>query len=50
MIDGKEPEGHISSQHEQLAVGDIQHLHHPEDQGEAYGGQPIKATDEDAKN
>ena len=37
-------------QHQQLTVGDIQHLHHPEDEGKPYGCQAIKASNEDAKN
>ena len=50
MIEGEEPESRISPQHQQLTVGDIQHLHHPEDEGKPYGCQAIKASNEDAKN
>jgi hypothetical protein len=50
MIEGEEPESRISPQHQQLTVGDIQHPHHPEDEGKPYGCQAIKASDEDAKN
>jgi hypothetical protein len=50
MIEGEEPEGGISSKHQQLPVGDIQHLHHPEDKGKPYGCQPIKASHKNTEN
>jgi hypothetical protein len=50
MIEGEEPESRISPQHQQLTMGDIQHLHHPEDQGKPHCRKPIKAPDEDAEN
>ena len=49
MIEGEEPESRITAQHQQLAMSDVQHLHHPEDQRKPYCRQSVKASDEDAK-
>ena len=50
MIEREKPEGRVSSQHQQLAVGDIQHLHHPEDERKPNCRKAVKASDEDAED
>src|SRR5665647_1313737 len=37
--EGPHPEGCIHGQHEELAVGEVDDLHHPKDEGEAHGHQ-----------
>ena len=43
-----EIEGEIHAQHEEIALGEVDHPHHPEDEAEAHAHEPVDAAEEDA--
>src|SRR5207247_2634710 len=46
----EEPEGAVAAEHDQLAVGDVEHLEDAEDQGEAGGGEPVEPAEEEPED
>jgi hypothetical protein len=46
----KKPERNIHGDHQELAVGEIDDLHHPEDESETDARKGINAAEQDARN
>src|SRR6266542_3695647 len=47
---GDDPERPVASQHDQLAVGDVEHLQDAKDEREADRGQPVEPAEQDPEN